>query len=164
MFPATQTVVNRSLSFNIAAVSSVVVDLPFVPVIATIGAGQTLAATSNSARIGIFCARASHRIGISSGTPGETTMKSASAMHAVGCPPRYFWISPGSENTLSAAISADNAADVRVSVSVTTAPCVCNNFAAATPLRFKPKTVTCFPCNLIFCSKTERVYFFEEKA
>ncbi len=154
---------NLPPAFSIAAVSSVVVDLPFVPVIATMVAGHTLAATSNSPRIERFLDRASHKIGISSGTPGETTIKSASVMHSKGCPLKYVRYGlqvfkflllavcalPGSEVSLIAAISAERASRERVSVSVTTAPRECNNFAAAIPLRFKPKTVTRFPCNCI---------------
>ena len=75
MLPTAQTL-RKLPHLRSSAVKIVVVDLPFVPVIATIGAAQRLAATSSSPVIGIPAERASCKIGMSNGTPGERTIKS----------------------------------------------------------------------------------------
>ena len=74
MLPVTQMCRNFRLRLRISAVRRVVVDFPFVPVMATIGAGQTLAAISSSPTIGMPKDRAVFSAGIFSGTPGETAI------------------------------------------------------------------------------------------
>ncbi len=62
-----------------APVSSVVVVLPFVPVIPMTGFARNRAANSTSLQTGTPRARASRTTGLSLGTPGLLTSRSAAA-------------------------------------------------------------------------------------
>ena len=74
MLPPTK--VENPLPLKISPVSVVVVVLPLVPVIATIGAEMNMLASSISLMISRRCERARRRGLISIGTPGLTTMRS----------------------------------------------------------------------------------------
>ena len=75
MLPPTRTSPPASLS--IAPAAAVVVDLPFVPVIAATVPFNSRKPSSSSATTGTPAARAACSSGIVEGTPGDTTIMEA---------------------------------------------------------------------------------------
>ena len=89
------TKVGRPLARVISPTSVVVVDLPFVPVMATIVAEMKRDASSSSPVISTPAARAAASSGIS-GTPGDSTIRSAPRKLSRLCPPSSSTMSGGS--------------------------------------------------------------------
>ena len=111
------TNVGRPVARSISPTSVVVVDLPLVPVMATIVAATNCDASSSSPVIATPAARAAASSGIS-GTPGESTMRSAPRKVSRSCPPsslRRRWAA-------AARAPAPSVAAGRLSVTVTRAP------------------------------------------
>ena len=102
---------------SIRPVSVVVVDLPFVPVIATTRPRSHREASSSSPIIGDAGARAASIAGCSGGTPGLSTIRSASAERARAGGRRARASTPALRSR-----SRLRAIGARVSVSVTRAP------------------------------------------
>src|SRR5512145_2820617 len=122
-----------------APASAVVVLLPLVPVMATTGTSpRKRQASSTSPQTGTPVRRAAWIGAMESGTPGETTTRSAPEKSPSSWPPSTLRIgSPAS----AASGSASSASGLR-SVTVTFAPSRAQSFAAATPLFASPMTVT----------------------
>src|SRR5678815_4135408 len=131
MFPPTST--PRPDSLNIRPSNVVVVDFPFVPVIATIGPFTHREASSSSPMISAPCCRAASNTGCSVGTPGLTTTRSAFSNVAVVWP-------PNSSSTPASRSRAPSSTLARLSVSTTRAPRRTSSSAAAMPLRAAPTT------------------------
>ena len=85
MFPPTTAV--RPPAVNMRPVSVVVVDFPFVPVIATMRPVSQRDASSISPMMGTPASRAAAICGWSSGMPGLTTSKSADVNVSSRCAP-----------------------------------------------------------------------------
>src|SRR5262252_41088 len=136
MFPPTVTL-NPDAS-RIRPVNSVVVDFPFVPVIATMRPRSHRDASSSSPMTGTPAFRAFATTGCSGGTPGLITIRSASANVSARCP-------PSSSATPSWRSGSASDASVRVSDTVTRAPRFASSSAAAMPLLAAPATVTRLP-------------------
>src|SRR5262245_49561141 len=133
MFPPTST--SRPASVNIRPNSVVVVDFPFVPVIATIGPFTQRDASSSSPMISVPCRRAASNTGCSVCTPGLTTTKSACSNVATVWPPTSSATPASRSRALSGTLW-------RLSVSTTCAPRRASSSAAAIPLRAAPTTTT----------------------
>src|SRR5262249_52950895 len=136
MFPPTVTL-NPDAS-RIRPVNSVVVDFPFVPVIATMRPRSQREASSSSPMTGTPALRAFATTGCSGGTPGLITIKSASANVSARCP-------PSSSATPSWRSGSAAGASGCVSDNVPRAPRFASSSAAAMPLLAAPATVTRFP-------------------
>ena len=85
MFPPTST--RQPPSSSIRPTSVVVVDFPFVPVMATIRPRSQREASSSSPTIGTPASRAASIAGCRDGTPGLSTMRSASRSVLSRCSP-----------------------------------------------------------------------------
>src|ERR1051326_4784059 len=138
MFPATTCFFFPSC--NILPMSVVVVVFPFVPVTATIGAGQNQLATSSSLTILNPRPAASRTIGLSEGTPGLNTRRSFPKSRSE-CAPVSNPI-PAERSSASCGWSFSGAA---LSLTNTIAPFDVRSFATATPLRAAPMTAMRFP-------------------
>src|SRR5687767_6603853 len=133
MLPPTSTSVPAAAS--IRPTSVVVVDFPFVPVIAITGPFSQRHASSSSPIVSTPARRASSNTGCSNATPGLVTIRSAPASVAGRCP-------PSSSSTPASRNRGASSNDARVSVSITRAPLLASSFAAAMPLRAAPTTTT----------------------
>ena len=133
MLPPTST--RMPAASSIRPVSAVVVDFPFVPVMATTRPRSHRDASSTSPMTGTPAARAAATEGWSTGTPGLTTTRSEPVNRRSGC-------EPSASETPSAARSAAASSAGRKSVSVTAAPRSTSRRAAATPLAAPPTTAT----------------------
>ncbi len=132
MLPATS--VGRLSASNTCPSRLVVVVLPLVPVIATIGALQNHDAASISETTGVPRSIAARTSAAVDGTPGDTTIRSQ-ASETSPCP-------PNSTLTPTASISSRTSArSGPLSVSRTPAPADASRRAAAIPLRAAPTTV-----------------------
>ncbi len=148
MLPPTVTL--KPAISSIRPVSAVVVDFPFVPVIAITRPSSHLEASSTSPITATPRARAAAMTGCSDGTPGLNTTRSALVKVSSLWP-------PSSSPTPSASSARASATSDRVSDSVTRAPRRTSSSAAAIPLRAAPATVIRFPATsnafmLLFCS------------
>src|SRR6266571_346390 len=139
MLPPTATL-NPAAS-SIRPVSAVVVDFPFVPVIAMTRPRSHRDASSNSPTMGTPLSRAARTTVCSAGTPGLNTTRSAPVKVSVLCP-------PSSSCTPRRRSGSAATASSRVSDSVTCAPRRASSSAAAMPLLPAPATVTRFPSTL----------------
>src|SRR5262245_3494966 len=133
IFPPTSAVVPAAAS--IRPMSVVVVDLPFVPVMAISRPFTNRHANSSSPMISTPHARAASNTGCSTGTPGLVTIKSADVNVSTLWP-------PSSSRTPSALRRSARSNVSRISVSVTSAPRLAASSAAAMPLRAAPTTTT----------------------
>src|SRR5262245_38929225 len=140
MFPPTVT--SKPARSRIFPVNTVVVDLPFVPVIAITRPCNHRDASSISAITGTPRALATSIAGCSGGTPGLSTTRSARSKVSSRCAPSSR-VTPRSASDVASAISS------RRSDSVTRAPRSTSSSAAAIPLRAAPTTTT-------FCPATEK--------
>src|ERR1044071_9254399 len=120
---------------SIRPINVVVVDFPFVPVIAMRRPVIQRDANSSSPIVSTPFARAASNAACSVGTPGLVTIRSAPASVSARCPP--------SSNSMPCALKRSAASNVsRVSVSITRAPRRSASSAAAMPLRAAPTTTT----------------------
>src|SRR5882672_3026043 len=126
---------------NMRPASVVVVDFPFVPVIATMRPVSQRDASSTSPITGMPALRAAATCGWVSGTPGLNTIKSALSKVSDRCSPSSRAM-PASRRRCSSSVRSSLG---RRSVSVTRAPRSASSSAAATPLRAPPTTVTFWP-------------------
>jgi len=133
MLPPTRT--RRPAASSIRPTSVVVVDFPFVPVMATMGPRSHRVASSSSPMTGTPAALALSSSGRSIGTPGLSTIKLALSNEAASC-------SPSSSSMPASRSSASCGIDGLRSVSVTRAPRLASRRAAATPLLAAPTTST----------------------
>jgi hypothetical protein len=124
---------------NISPTSEVVVDLPLVPVIATMRPWQKRDASSSSPVIATPAFLAASSCGIG-GTPGLSTIRLASVKISSGCSPSVAC----TDGAISAK-SGPSWSAVRESVTWTLAPCSRQSFAAARPERPNPTTKTSRP-------------------
>src|SRR5580765_3382468 len=131
------------------AVSVVVVDLPFVPVIAITRPVSHREASSTSPMTGTPALRAAVIASWSGGTPGLSTTRSALANSSGRCGP--------TSTAIPAARRAVRPVDSLVSFSVTLAPRARSNSAAAIPLRPPPATTTCLPLTLKLMSRSPQL-------
>src|SRR5688572_3421839 len=136
MLPPTST--GRPPDSSIRPITVTVVDFPFVPVTAITRPLSHREASSISPIVSTPRADASSKAGWRSGTPGLTTIRSASPSVRASCP-------PSSSATPSARRGSAAAMAVRMSVNVTRAPRRASSSAAATPLRAAPTTTTRLP-------------------
>src|SRR5215467_6120842 len=136
MLPPTVTL-NPAAS-RIRPVSAVVVDFPFVPVMATTRPRSQREANSSSPMTGTPRRRAAAIAGCSGGTPGLVTTRSASTNVSVRWP-------PSSSSTPNGASASTPATCGCTSDNVTRAPRRASSSDAATPLRAAPATVTRLP-------------------
>ena len=136
MFPATDAFSPAAAS--IRPTSVVVVDLPFVPVMATTRPRIMRDASSTSPMIGTRARRARASAGCRSGTPGLSTIRSAAANSAGSC-------GPSRSSTPASARPAASGSSGFTSASVTRAPRRASRCAAAMPLRAAPTTRTRWP-------------------
>src|ERR1051325_1339656 len=129
------TITFRPAASSIRPMSVVVVDLPFVPVIAMTRPVSLRHANSSSPIVSTPFARAVSNTGCSEGTPGLVTMRSADASVAASWPP--------SSSATPRALNRPAAAKASlVSGSTTCAPRRAASSAAAMPLRAAPTTTT----------------------
>ncbi len=137
IFPPMKT--DQPEASSIRATSSVVVVLPLVPVMATIGRSRKRAASSISPITGTPRAAAATRGGRSWGTPGLSTTASKPVMSMASRFPRapVSTCAPSSVN--EAALSA-RASETEVSAAVTVAPRRRRNRATASPDTPRPTT------------------------
>jgi hypothetical protein len=119
-------------------VSAVVVDFPFVPVIAITRPCSHRDASSISPTTGTPRARAAAIAGTPAGTPGLSTTRSAVVKVSSRWP-------PSSSSTPRARSGSASGTSPRTSDSVTFAPRRASRSAAARPLRAAPATVTRLP-------------------
>jgi hypothetical protein len=139
MLPPTRA--SKPASRSIAPRAAVVVDLPFVPVIAATRPSRWRKASSSSAITGTPAWRAASSSGRSQGTPGDTTTIEAPVKVPTRCPPSSSR-TPRSRSWRTSSLSSPS---VFVSVATTCAPRRARNSAAAIPERASPITTTAFP-------------------
>ncbi len=152
MLPPTCT--GRLSAARISPHKLVVVVLPFEPVMASVFPFRNLAANSNSPRMGMpnfFTCRSS---GVSSGTPGLTTMRSCRRKVSRPWPP----VSTMMPSSSRAGISLASASALRTSETVTCAPCRRRNSAAASPDLPRPTTITFLPLSSMLSSLEGLLY------
>ena len=136
MLPPTKT--RWPLWLIMSPTSSVVVVLPLVPLMATIGSLRKRLASSSSPIIGTDLLLASCNCGKFRGTPGLTTMRSASVNSSAGWPPNA-----NEHPSLEAESASEPKSSAgRWSVMVTRAPWSRRNSATARPVRASPTTST----------------------
>src|SRR5688572_4930761 len=123
---------------SIRPVSVVVVDFPFVPVMAMTLPFNQRQASSSSPMIGTPRWRTASSAGRFAGTPGLKTTRSARPKTSPECPPRSS-VTPAARS-LPASSKAE-----RSSLNVTRAPRETSSSAAAIPLRAAPTTTTFWP-------------------
>src|SRR5215216_5828086 len=139
MLPPTSTSFPAAPSMR--PINVVVVDLPLVPVMATIGPFSQREASSSSPIVSTPLPRASSNTGCSSATPGLATIRSACASVEDRCPPSSSSIPRWRNRDASSN-------EGRTSVSSTRAPLRASSSAAAMPLRAAPTTTTRRPATV----------------
>jgi len=139
---------------RIAPHKDVVVVLPFDPVIASVLPFRYWAASSNSPIIGSPKACTCTSSGVSSGTPGLTTIRSCLRNVKSPWPPA----STAMPSSSSAGMSFPSASALRLSDTVTCAPLRRRKSAAARPDLPRPTTNTFFPfSSMLLIFRPERL-------
>ena len=139
MLPPTAALSPPSVSMR--PISVVVVDLPLVPVMATMRPASQRDASSSSPMTGTPAARAAATSACRGETPGLRTIRSALFSVSARWP-------PSSRTTPARRSSSAGSIVSRVSVRTTLAPRATSRCAAATPLRAAPTTTTRWPDTL----------------
>ena len=149
ILPTTRVVLPEASKISPARV--VVVVFPFVPVIATKAAGESLQATSRSVTASTPSLSASRSTGIVGGTPGLTTIRSNSPARPAGnCSPKTVSnrSPPYSARSFRSPAASGNSREIAsgslLSVNTTSDPFSSRSFAAAAPVRAAPITSTFF--------------------